>query len=87
MLLQEKAHGEKFVLSLLHPTGWQSARQRRADICASHIEQVRQGLGMVAVAREARFQVIHVLRQRTFNEFRRERLLPHLALSSSARVR
>jgi hypothetical protein len=39
------------------------------------------------VAREARFQVIHVLRQRTFNEFRRERLLPHLALSSSARVR
>ena len=56
MLLQEKAHGEKFVLSLLHPTGRQSARQRRADICASHIEQVRQGLGMVAVAREARFQ-------------------------------
>jgi hypothetical protein len=49
-LLEGKAHGEKFVLPLLYPTGRQSAHQKRADIRAPHIEQVRQGLGMVAVA-------------------------------------
>jgi hypothetical protein len=44
-------------------------------------------LGMVAVAREARFQVIHVPYQHTFDEFWHEQLLPHLDPSSSARVR
>jgi hypothetical protein len=56
----------------LRPAGWQSARQ---------------GFGMGAVARAARCHVNQVPRQHTVDAFRRERLLPHLAPSSSARER
>jgi hypothetical protein len=75
---QRESGGEELLLQFLRPAGWQPTCQKGADVSGPHLEQVGQGLGVVAMAGQARLQIIQIPRQHALDEFRGERFLPDL---------
>ena len=76
MISQGNTGSQQLVVQFFCAPRWQLSVQKRADVGLTNVQQLREGFGVVAIARQRRLQCVHVRRQRGVHDCGRHGFFP-----------